>query len=135
MADTVKDRIALAIGAVLLATALVASAARAPSKGEVDGRVLYGRYCASCHGIAADGHGPVAPVLRRSPTNLTRLGDRYGRPLDAARIARWVDGRDDVAAHGSREMPVWGERFHALEGVVDPRIRAIVAYLGTVQER
>jgi len=120
---------------VLVVSALVASAAHTPPKGGVEGRVLYGRYCASCHGIGADGHGPVASVLTRSPSDLRRLDDRFGRPLDAARIARWVDGREDVVAHGTREMPVWGDRFHAPEAGIDPRIRAIVAYLETLQER
>jgi mono/diheme cytochrome c family protein len=120
---------------VLAATALVASAARTPPKGGVEGRVLYGRYCASCHGVAADGRGPVASVLTRSPTDLRRLGDRDRGPLDAARVARWIDGREEIAAHGTREMPVWGDRFHAPEHGIDPRIRAIVAYLETLQER
>jgi mono/diheme cytochrome c family protein len=120
---------------VLLASALVASAAHKPPKGGAEGRVLYGRYCASCHGLAADGHGPVASVLTRPPTDLRRLGERKGQPLDAARIARFVDGREEVAAHGTREMPVWGDRFHAPEGGSDPRIRAIVGYLETLQER
>ena len=123
------------VAVIVLGAALVASAARTPPKGGAEGRVLYGRYCASCHGPAADGHGPVASVLTHSPTDLRRLGDRDGRPLDAARIARWIDGREDVAAHGTREMPVWGDRFHAPEGGIDPRIRAIVAYLDTLQER
>jgi mono/diheme cytochrome c family protein len=125
-----------AVPIVLVATALVAFAARTPPKGGgAEGRVLYGRYCASCHGIAADGHGPVASVLTRSPSDLRRLGDRDGRPLDADRIARWIDGREQVLAHGTREMPVWGDRFHAPEGGIDPRIRAIVGYLETLQER
>jgi mono/diheme cytochrome c family protein len=123
------------VAILVCTTALAASAARAPSKGGAEGRVLYTRYCGSCHGIDADGHGPVASVLSRAPGDLRRLGERYGRPLDADRVARWVDGREDVAAHGSREMPVWGERFHAPEAGIDPRIRAIVAYLDGIQAR
>ena len=123
----------LVAGVVVLCSALAVSAGRTPAKGGAEGRVFYMRYCSSCHGVAADGHGPVAPVLTRPPSDLRRLGERYGRPLPADRIARWVDGREDVAAHGSREMPVWGERFRAPEQAMDPRIRAIVSYLESVQ--
>jgi len=122
-----------AIVVLVVCPALVVSAARRPPKSNVDGHVLYSRYCSSCHGVDADGHGPVASVLTRSPTDLRHLGERYGRPLATDRIARRVDGRDEVAAHGSREMPVWGERFRAPEGSIDPRIRAIVDYLDSVQ--
>ena len=117
----------------------LAMAASAPGTG-AEGRVLYGRYCGACHGIDADGRGPVASFMVRAPTDLRRLGDRYGRPLDVDRVARFVDGREEVAAHGPRLMPVWGERFAAPEPEasgrkpsVDPRVRKIVAYLATLQ--
>lgn len=105
-----------------------------------EGRVGYTQYCAACHGMAGDGRGPVAGVLRKQPSDLRRLGDRYGTPLPADRIARYIDGREIVAAHGSREMPVWGERFAASEpedggrtAPIDRRIAAIVAYLQTLR--
>src|SRR5262249_61538341 len=72
-----------AVLVVLLCAALGASAARAPSRGGVEGRVLFTRYCSSCHGLDGDGHGPVASVLSRPPTDLRRLGDRFGPPLPA----------------------------------------------------
>ena len=51
-----------------------------------------------------------------------------------------VDGRDQsVRAHGSMEMPVWGDAFRRREGLGDDaaraRIDAIVIYLGMIQER
>jgi mono/diheme cytochrome c family protein len=126
-----------ALGAVIgLAAVLIA--ARTPEN-TPEGRVLYTRYCASCHGLEADGNGPVAAVLRHRPSDLRRLGERYGTPLPAERIARFIDGREAVAAHGPREMPVWGERFDGAEPeqrggqpVIDRRIRMIVAYLETI---
>jgi mono/diheme cytochrome c family protein len=125
---------------LVLCSATVLLAVRRLPKEVTEGRVLYGRYCASCHGLAADGRGPVAPALSRPPSDLRRLAERYGTPLPAERIARFIDGREDVAAHGAREMPVWGERFRAPEPeqsgrkpAIDPRIVAIVAYLGSIQ--
>ena len=102
--------------------------------------MLYTRYCASCHGLAADGRGPVALALSRPPSDLRRLAERYGTPLPSNRIARFIDGREDVVAHGARDLPVWGERFHAPEPeqsgrrpAIDPRIVTIVAYLTSIQ--
>jgi mono/diheme cytochrome c family protein len=129
-------------GAVLVSAALALVAARPGPEDRAEGRVLYARYCAACHGLAADGHGPVAPVLAPPPTDLRRLGDRYGRPRDLDRVARFVDGRDVVTAHGPRTMPVWGERFATPEPepeasgppAIDARIGKIVAYLATLQD-
>jgi len=69
----------------------------------------YRQYCASCHGVFADGNGPVAPVLKTPPADLTRLGARYGMPLPRAKLIPFIDGRDGKRAHGTREMPVWGK--------------------------
>jgi mono/diheme cytochrome c family protein len=109
-------------------------------EGVTEGRVLYTRYCAACHGVAADGNGPIAPVLREQPTDLRRLSGRYGTPLASDEVARFIDGRTAVTAHGPREMPVWGERFAAPEPegsgrtpTIDARIRRIVDYLRTIQ--
>ncbi|HYA34358.1 MAG TPA: cytochrome c [Candidatus Binataceae bacterium] len=105
-----------------------------------EGRGLYMQYCAACHGEKGDGHGPVAKSLKESPGDLRRLGDRYGTPLPASQIARFIDGRDDVTAHGSREMPVWGERFEDIwtakdssQGNMHQRVMKIIAYLQTIQ--
>ena len=126
--------------ALVVALSSAPAAAASPPAADAEGRVLYTRYCGACHGIEADGRGPVASFMLRRPTDLRRLGDRYGRPLDADRVARFVDGRDEVPAHGPRVMPVWGERFAAPEPEgsgrkpsLDARIRKIVAYLGTLQ--
>jgi mono/diheme cytochrome c family protein len=123
----------------VVGSAIVVHAART-SEDVHEGRVLYGRYCAACHGIAADGHGPVAPALRQVPTDLRRLAERYGTPLPVERIGRFVDGREAVAAHGPREMPVWGERLGSPEPeesgrspTIDRRIRAIIAYLESLE--
>jgi hypothetical protein len=51
-------------------------------------------------------------------------------------IARLIDGRADVKAHGPRDMLVWGKRFYAEDGskrVVKERIAKLVAYLQSIQ--
>ncbi len=34
-----------------------------------------------------------------------------GNPLSEDQVARYIDGRAEVKAHGPRGMPVWGSRF------------------------
>jgi mono/diheme cytochrome c family protein len=103
------------------------------------GRVAFVRYCASCHGVGGDGTGPVASALLRRPPDLRHLSGRYGPPLDHERIGALIDGRAPVAAHGSREMPVWGERFDlppddvSRERTITERVAELVAYLQSIQ--
>jgi len=105
------------------------------------GRSAYYRYCAACHGLEAKGHGIVANALSPRPPDLTTMARRRGGRLDRQELVDIVDGRNTVSAHGSRDMPVWGERFG--RGIDDPseredvakgRIKVIVHYLLSIQE-
>lgn len=69
------------------------------------GEVSYRRYCASCHGIAGRGDGPVAAALDPRPTDLTKLES------GEAELMKQIDGRRTIRAHGTAAMPVWGEVF------------------------
>jgi mono/diheme cytochrome c family protein len=132
-AHRMKTRILPMIGLILLAAATMAAA------DDIDeGRQIYLQHCASCHGLTAEGNGPLAPVLTTPPTNLRLLSERFGNPLPEDQIARFIDGRADVRAHGPRDMPVWGERFYAEDGsrgMVKERIAKLVAYLQSIQSR
>jgi hypothetical protein len=97
-------------------------------------------YCGACHGIFADGNGPVAPVLTTPPADLTRLGERYGMPLPRSKLMPFIDGRAAMRAHGTREMPVWGKVLHPdqagsteREMMVRGTILVILDYLETIQ--
>lgn len=111
-----------------------------PSTGANDpGALAFRTYCASCHGPAGRGDGPVAAQLRQAPPDLTQFSARNGGVFPSVRLARIIDGRD-VAAHGLREMPVWGDAFMSTPGGQTPeqvsaRIAAIVKYLSGLQER
>jgi mono/diheme cytochrome c family protein len=106
-----------------------------------DGRKYFVRYCASCHGTNGTGDGPVAKSLTKPPANLRLLSDRFGSPLPTAKLAELIDGRDAVRAHGTADMPVWGERLYAMgqgergELGISEIIGKIVAYLDTIQDR
>lgn len=83
------------------------------------GRDLFMRYCASCHGAEATGDGPVASSLTTPPADLTTLAQRAGGRFDGSDVMSTIDGRRNIAAHGDREMPVWGVAFmseHAAAG-------------------
>ena len=73
------------------------------------------------------------------PPDLTQFSARNGGVFPSVKLSRIIDGRD-VAAHGLREMPVWGDAFMTTPGGLTPeqvekRIAAIVKYLAALQER
>ena len=105
-----------------------------------EGRALYLRICASCHGVNADGNGPAAPALTTKASDLRALSARYGNPLPQDQIARFIDGRADVIAHGPRDMPVWGDQVWEYkvgkgnDSQISPRVAALIAYLQSIQK-
>ena len=104
------------------------------------GAELFVRYCASCHGSDGRGEGPVAPALRTAPPDLTRIAARRGGSFPQSEIWSFIDGRFAIAAHGSRAMPVWGERWSeripeagVSDEVVRGKIVVLVEYLKSIQ--
>src|SRR5215469_12680033 len=93
------------------------------------GKALFTQYCASCHGPNGAGDGPLVPSLSTPPANLRLLSLRFGNPLPQDVIARFIDGRADVRAHGPRDMPVWGDKFYAESNGEEPKIRERIAKL------
>jgi mono/diheme cytochrome c family protein len=105
-----------------------------------EGRVLFVKYCASCHGASGHGDGPAADALRVKPADLTQFATRNGGIFPNERTRRMIDGRESGArAHGNIEMPVWGDEFQVREGLTETaarsRIEAIVNYIGSIQQR
>ncbi len=127
----------LSLGAVLS----VSRPALSANDEVAEGHRYFIQYCASCHGQDGLGDGPVAKSLSRQPANLRKLGDQYGMPLPAHQIAELIDGRDTIRAHGTRDMPVWGERLYEVgqgekgETGVGQVIAKIIVYLNTIQDR
>jgi mono/diheme cytochrome c family protein len=67
--------------------------------------------CASCHGASGKGDGPVANSLSPRPADLTKLSEANNGVFPVLRVHEVIDGRIERLVHGSREMPVWGERY------------------------
>jgi mono/diheme cytochrome c family protein len=105
------------------------------------GAPLFQRHCASCHGTGGRGDGPAAESLRSRPADLTAIAKRRGGAFPAGEVAQFIDGRFSVPAHGSREMPVWGERFGADvpeaglgESIARGNIASLLEYLKSIQQ-
>jgi mono/diheme cytochrome c family protein len=107
---------------------------------DYSGEELFDRFCASCHGAAARGDGPVARSLNTVVPDLTTIERRYGE-FPATLVRDVIDGRGiDLRAHGTRTMPVWGYEFWVEEGAdvaaqraVRDAINKLVEYLRSVQ--
>jgi mono/diheme cytochrome c family protein len=94
---------------VLLAAASAALVPVLPLAAEPaqKGRALYGKYCASCHGLDGRGATELAKLFEKDAPDLTRIATRRGGWFPEVLVEEIVDGR--FAAHGGRQMPVWGE--------------------------
>ncbi len=71
------------------------------------GAQLFGFHCASCHGAAASGDGPLGEMLTVRPPDLTALSARNDGVFPLERVLRRVDGTTEMKAHGG-PMPVFG---------------------------
>jgi len=94
-----------------LSVAWTASAAGLDPTAVREGAQLFREACAACHGEHGTGDGPAADALRTRPTDLTRLAARNAGTFPRDRVIEVIAGERPVTAHGSREMPVWCQRF------------------------
>jgi len=136
----------LAVGFVAATAVSFAAGVRADDPVDYElarmGEARYRTYCASCHGLAGRGDGPASVALKTPPADLTRIAARRGGSFPDGEIAMFIDGRFDVGAHGTREMPIWGERFGESvpeagvgESLARGKVAVLVEYLKSIQER
>ncbi len=76
-----------------------------------DGQQIYRSACASCHGLTGQGDGPVAGALKTPTPDLTRLSQQHGGIFPRDFVIATIAGERNFTAHGTREMPVWSQRF------------------------
>jgi cytochrome c len=111
--------------------------------------------CAPCHGTDAKGDGPLSPQLKTKPADLTVLAKKNGSIFPFNTTYEFIDGRRLTAAHGTREMPIWGQVYNleTLNRFIDPktldaikfstdpndivrdRILSLIDYLNRIQEK
>ena len=119
----------LAVAVALALAGAPATASDAPQVQTAGGEV-FKTYCASCHGLAGKGDGPLAEHLRTVPPDLTRLAKRNRGDFSADQVRRIIDGRDPVKGHGGPDMPIWGDAFkQSREGYSEEKVKARIASL------
>jgi len=132
----------IALGAIAIVLGLAATAAAQPKiKTEPvkpvaasDAAGMFQSYCSACHGKDAKGNGPAAAAMTKKPADLTKISARNGGVFPDVKVARYIEGLDEVAAHGSRDMPVWGPVFRSLsKDTAEIRVSQLVAYLKSLQ--
>jgi len=129
---------------LVVASALSASVAAAQTQvksgpikptSAADGKLMFDSYCAVCHGKDAKGDGPAAAALKKVPADLTLISARNNGTFPDVRVRRFIEGLDEVPAHGTRAMPMWGEPFRSLDtNTAQIRIAGLTAYIKSLQK-
>ena len=106
----------------------------------LSGADMYRTWCASCHGSEGKGNGPAAAALKKAPADLTMLAKKNGGTFPAGRVRNFIEGKDaaTIAAHGSREMPIWGDVFRNIAndpGAVTYRVVTLSSFLESLQTK
>lgn len=134
----------LKMAMVLSGLMMIGMAGIAPAAGKIDiGKQEYEANCAACHGPSGKGDGYYAEMLKVRMTDLTVLSKNNNGVFPFAHVYEVIDGRQQVRAHGTREMPIWGADYrtigdpyhgsYAPESVVAGRILALIDYLHRLQ--
>ncbi len=99
-----------------------------------DAKAMFDSYCAVCHGKEGKGNGPAASALAKVPADLTKVSARNKGTFPDTRVRRYIQGLDEVPAHGSRDMPMWGSLFNSLNrDTAELRVAALADYIKGMQ--
>jgi mono/diheme cytochrome c family protein len=120
----------IVIKSLTIAAVIIGLTASAWSQEINAGKTSYLSSCAPCHGADAKGNGFLSAVLTTPPGDLTTLTRRNGGVFPIAAVTEIIEGRTLIAAHGTRDMPIWG-----FDVMVRSRITLIVDYLNYIQEK
>ncbi len=102
------------------------------------GAEMFGTYCAVCHGVDGKGNGPAAPALAKQPPDLTQLSKKNGGKFPTFIVSNVILGDEFIAAHGSRDMPMWGDVFRSKnrdESAIKLRIHNLTVYVESLQQK
>jgi hypothetical protein len=105
-----------------------------------NGERTYDRLCAECHGVAGAGSARTGSANIVVAPDLTTLAARRAGEIDWVEITERIEGSSIPAQHGTRTMPVWGERLSAEYGryrnadeLVGATLDPVIVYLQSIQ--
>ncbi len=104
------------------------------------GHHVFAAKCAACHGEEGKGDGPFAAQLTTRPADLTVLARKNGGVFPFWRVYETISGSELMPAHGTRDMPIWGQELAAEAMGADQatfvrgRILEIIAWLRSIQQ-
>ncbi len=106
------------------------------------GKDLYHQHCSVCHGIDGKGSGSLYDArstdksVRVPPADLTLLSQRNGGKFPAARVRDAIYSKGPIPAHGTPDMPAWGDVFYSSKSdpkLIEARVRNLTAYIESFQ--
>ena len=111
-------------------------------KDPIFGGIEFEQSCSVCHGFQGRGNGAMADSLKEKPSNLTTLSKRNNGHFPFSRVYQVIEGSTRVGVHGSREMPIWGDRYRKEADHYDADqylytrglILELIVYLMSIQE-
>ena len=104
-----------------------------------DGKAMFMEYCAVCHGTEGKGNGPAASALKKAPADLTQLtAHASDGKFPGVHVSLFIQGADTVQAHGTRDMPIWGDVFKSMnrdQMVTAQRVSNLTDYVKSIQSK
>ena len=94
----------------------------------VDGRTLFGEYCAPCHGVDGKGHGPLAAGLRVPPPDLTTIAARNDGQFNAGAVEDRINGWKQIP----RTMGDAAARAHTRDTGENPENMPVMPSFGPI---
>jgi mono/diheme cytochrome c family protein len=79
------------------------------------GAEMYKSYCAACHGTEGKGDGPAVEFLKTPPPDLRMLAQHNQGKYPADHVAMTLRLGTRSRAHGTSDMPLWGELFRTVD--------------------
>lgn len=126
----------LLLAQMVLAQTKVVKEVNAQPSMAYTGAELWKQYCAVCHGVDGRGNGPAVSALVTRPNDLTQLTKQNNGKYPQGRVRDIIMGEQTVTAHGTKEMPMWGDVFRSIspnQSFTEMRITNLVLYIQSIQ--